>query len=239
MPWAKLDDSGAPGRLVAAVWGEPKTGKTTFALTFPEPIFYFNLDWGLDHHISKNEGREIYRADYLSVGPELTEVEAENMLKSFETDYAAALRTGRDKQGGTIVIDTSTQLWQLVSKVFLDDIKKKRKNQEVYPFDYGNANAYFQNLVNQVKKTPMNMVLIQRAREKWGPTGQPTGSYEIQGNSQVPYLAGVVLHLNKKDGKHTGTIDSCWETTAVEGTDLEDPTYTSLLTYITTMAKAA
>ena len=239
MSWTKLEDSGSGDRLIVAAWGEPKTGKTTFALSFPEPIFYLNMDWGLDHHIERNAGREIYRADYLSLEPELSEGQAEMMLKSFEHDYAAALKRGRADGKGTIVIDTSTQLWQLVSKVFLDDIKKKRKNQEVYPFDYGNANAYFQNLVNQVKASPMNMVLIQRAREKYGPNGQPTGNYEIQGNNAVPYLAGVVLHMHKEDGKHFGRIDSCWETTAVEGLDLENPTYDSLRQFIKTMAQAA
>lgn len=239
MAWEKLEQQQDNGRLMVAVWGEPKTGKTSFALSFPDPIYFFNMDWGLEHHIDrlKAEGRELYVANYLSVSPELTEAEAETMLMSFERDYATALKKGQ----GTIVIDTSTQLWQLVSKVFLDDIKKKRRDGQIYPFDYANANAYFQNLINQVKGNGMNMVLIQRAKEKYGPNGQPTGTYEIQGNNQVPYLMQVVLHLVKEGTgvatQHKGIIESCWQTSKVEGMELVNPSYPSISNLIHTMSE--
>lgn len=228
MPWSQLTEANAaPDRLIACVWGEPKSGKTTFALSFPDPIFYFNMDWGLDHHIRGllAAGREIYKADYLSIEPELSESQAELMLKGFEQDYSKALKEGRQRGGGTIILDTSTQLWQLASKVFLDDIKKKRKEGQIYPFDYASANAYFQNLINQVKVGPMNMVMVQRAKEKYGPNGQPTGVMEIQGNNQVPYLAGMVLHMQKNGENHTGTIDASWDSSKLVGVELSNPTY--------------
>lgn len=240
MPWQDLSAKTDPNRLLVATWGEPKTGKTSFALSFPEPIYFFNMDWGLEHHIErlKSQGKQVYVADYLSIEPELTEAQAETMLQSFERDYAKALKGGN----GTIVIDTATQLWQLASKVFLDDIKKKRRDGQIYPFDYANANAYFQNLINQVKGTGMNMVLIQRAKEKYNSQGQPTGNYEIQGNNQVPYLMQIVLHL-VKDGMgagtvHKGIIDSCWQTSSVEGMELQNPSYQNLSQLVSAMSAA-
>jgi hypothetical protein len=233
MPWTRLNEDNTPDRLVCAVWGEPKTGKTTFALTFPDPVYYFNMDWGLEHHIQRlvQEGREVYKADYISNKAEFTEAEAELMLKAFENDYAAALKDGRQR-GGTIVLDTSTQLWQLASKVFLDDIKKRRKDEKIFPFDYASANAYFQNLINQVKVTPMNMVMIQRAKEVYNAQGQPTGMLEIQGNNQVPYLAGLVLQMSLTEEGHMGRIDASWDSSKLIGMELKDPSHESITALI-------
>ena len=220
----KLDND----RLIVAVWGPPKTGKTTFALTAPGPIYFHNFDWGLEHHLGKLADKKVYVASYLSVGPELTADEAKDMLKAFERDYAAALKAGE----GTIVIDTATQLWQITSKVFLEDIKAKRRDGNIYPFDYANANAYFQNLINQVKNTKMNMVLIQRAKAKYNASGNDTGEMDMQGNNQVGYLAQVVLALRKEEGQHRGIITDCWNSTALEGVDLANPTFDGLKSLI-------
>ena len=238
MPFQKASDAApATGRLIVGVWGEPKTGKTQFALTFPPPIYFFNLDWGLEHHLSRIGDQEVYIANYINPHPLMTETDAEVLLHQFEMDYAAALAQGK----GTIAIDTGTALWNLASKVFLDDIRKKRKTGEVYPFDYGNANTYFQNLINQVKqKTSMNLVLVQRAREKYNSSGQGTGVMEQQGNGATPYLTQVQLKLYMTPEKeHRGLIEKCWQTSLVEGTDLSNPTYDTLSTIIKTMTGAA
>ncbi len=225
MGWVKLSDDEARDRLIVSVWGIPKTGKTHFALTFPDPLFVFNFDWGLEHHKAGLVGREVYIADYLSIKPELTANEAESMLKRFEQDYASAL----SKNKGTIIFDTSTQLWQLVSKVFLEEIKKKRRDGNIYPFDYANANSYFQNLINQVKPTEMNMVLVQRAKEKYNSSGNASGVFEQQGNNQVPYLVQAELKAFKEgEGektKHGIQIISCWNTSMVDGLIIPDPDY--------------
>ena len=239
MPWQKAADLPERERMIVGVWGEQKSGKTQFALTFPDPIFYFNFDWGMEHHLPGLRSREVFVADYLTVNPQLTESEAESMLAGFERDYGAALKVGN----GTLVIDTGTALWNLASKVFLDDIKKKRRDGQIYPFDYANANAYFQNLINQVKQTGMNLCLVQRAREKYNNQGQATGVYEAQGNNAVPYLVQVQLHLFKQADEtgvvgHFGKIESCWQTSLAEGAVLENPTYASLTDLITALAGA-
>lgn len=233
MPWLEAE-AVDKDRLILGVWGPPKTGKTHFALTFPEPIYYHNFDWGLEHHLGRVQ-KKLYVANYLTERPDLSATEAEGMLRLFEKDYATALQ----QPSGTIVIDTSSQLWQLVSKVFLEKIKAKRRDGQVYPFDYADANAYFQNLINQVKKTPLNMVLIQRAKEKYNGQGQATGVLEMQGNNQVPYLVQVQLQLGKDGTKHWGIIEECWESTDLEGIRLADPNYESLQKVIQSMTKAA
>lgn len=228
MGWVKLEDDKAKDRIIVSVWGKPKTGKTHLALTFPDPLYYFNFDWGFEHHKEGLDGREVYIADYLSIKPEMTVDEAMRMLKRFEQDYASAL----SKNNGTLIIDTSTQLWQLVSKVFLDEIKQKRRDGQIYPFDYANANAYFQNLINQVKPTEMNMVLVQRAKEKYNDKGNASGNYEQQGNNQVPYLVGTELMAFKEGSgdttKYGVEVVTCWYSSKVDGLIIPDPDYTKV-----------
>lgn len=228
MSWKKAEKM-ENDRLIVGVWGRPKTGKTQFALSFPEPIYFHNFDWGIEHHLPGLTEREVYVANYLT--PDLSAQEAENMLRMFERDYASALAQGK----GTIVIDTTTQLWNLISKVFLEKIKAKRKDGQVYPFDYADANAYFQNLINQVKDSGMNMVLIQRAKEKYNASGQPSGEHEQQGNNGIPYLVQVQLHITKDGESHLAEIEECWNTTAAEGITLQNPSYSSLKNVIQTL----
>lgn len=233
MVWEKAE-SVDKDRLIVGVWGPPKTGKTHFATSAPGPIYYHNFDWGLEHHLKrlKKEGKELFVANYLTERPDMGAAEAQEMLRAFERDYAAALKAGT----GTIVIDTSTQLWQLTSKVFLEQIKTKRRDGQVYPFDYADANAYFQNLINQVKKTKMNMILIQRAQPKYDKSGQDTGDVKQQGNNQVPYLVQVQLRLSKgPNAAHKGTVEECWDHPSLEGVELKEPSFDTLKTLMDKM----
>lgn len=225
MSFESINNMAPANRLICGVWGLPKTGKTQLALTFPDPIYFFNFDWGLEHHINrlKADGRIVHVANYQTVGPN-SAAENERLLREFERDYEQALKMGN----GTIVIDTATQLWQITSKRFLDDIKKRRKDEKVYPFDYADANAYYQQLINQVKSSEQSLVLVQRAKEKYNASGQPTGIHEAQGNNAVPYLAQMLLHMEHKDGQHVATIEACWDTSVLEGTQVEDPSYKKL-----------
>lgn len=231
MSWQKAEKLNHD-RMVIGVWGAPKTGKTHFALSAPGPIYYHNFDWGIEHHLGKLQGKEVFVASYLTEGPDLTGAEAKAMLKGFERDYAAALKAG----SGTIVIDTSTQLWQITSKVFLEEIKAKRRDGQVYPFDYADANAYFQNLINQVKNTSMNMVLIQRAQSKYNASGQDTGEVKQQGNNQIPYLVQVQMHLTKDKAAHIGKIEECWDFPELEGVKLTNPDFEAVKKLLKSMA---
>ena len=48
MPFKKLDAEETSQRLLVSVWGQEKTGKTSFALTFPPPIYFFDFDLGAE-----------------------------------------------------------------------------------------------------------------------------------------------------------------------------------------------
>ena len=223
MPWVNAEKL-VTDRLIVGAWGPPKTGKTHFALTFPGPIYYHNFDWGIAHHVNKTRETELFIANYLTERPDMDAASAEALLRAFERDYAAALQ----KPAGTIVIDTSSQLWQLASKVFLEKIKAKRRDGQIYPFDYADANAYFQNLVNQVKPTKLNMVLIQRAKSKYNQQGQDTGMVEQQGNNQIPYLVQMQVQLGKDGTNHWGEIEASWDAPELEGVRVNNPSYTML-----------
>ena len=220
--------SGSGGkRIIVSIWGKEKTGKTHFALTFPEPIVFLDFDLGLEGVIDKFGDKRIYWKAYTSRTPELTVADANRMLMEFVDDYQNALNLG----AGTIVVDTATHLWQLIQKVRMDEIKRKRekKGQEVYPFDYADANAYYQNLVNAVKSTKLNLVLLHRAREIYDARGHKTGEFEAQQNNGTPYLVQIVIHLEKRKHERVATIESCRMYPELEGVSLTNAGYSELV----------
>ena len=64
MAFTPIADIEAKNRLLLNVWGPPKAGKTTLALTFPEPIYYFNFDLGLEQHIGRIAEKQMFVSQY-------------------------------------------------------------------------------------------------------------------------------------------------------------------------------
>lgn len=205
-PFIKVDTVSLPVEAlvkIANIWARPKAGKTHTALTWPEPIYFFDFDLGSDEVLVKFAGKkEIYRKQFIPRIPEKTVGEAEYLLNQFEESYRWALQ---NIKSGTVVVDTGSALWGgLVSPVLIDRRLRKRSDQTPYPFDYGDANTYFENLVNMVRATSLNLVLCHRAREKY--IGKdPSGDFEAQSNNKVDYFVQVGLRLEAR-GKETQRI---------------------------------
>lgn len=233
MPFNTLEEavsSASSQRLVVAIWGREKSGKTQMALSFPDPLYFFNFDWGVEHHLPRlqKEGREVYVASYLPTTADISVDDAGAILRAFEQDYTNALSATRKRGGGTLVIDTGTQLWQLVSSCFLEPVRAKRKDSQIYPFDYGKPNQYYAHLINESKQAGANIVLVHRAREVYDAAGKPTGKYEMQGNNQTSYLVQIVLKMDKVAGIYRSTFDSCWQDGALEGKTLLNADYAAI-----------
>ena len=128
-------------------------------------------------------------------------------------------------------MDSATQIWSLVQKVSLDKIMKRResKSQQVYPFDYADANMLYEGLISAVKENNnMNLVLTHRARERYNNRGQRTGEYEAQQNSRTPYFVQWVIQLSKDKREHIAKIESCRFSSDYEGITLKNLDYDGL-----------
>lgn len=219
----------ASSKLVISLWAREKRGKTHLALTFPEPIFIFNWDEGLDELLPKFRDKQIHRADY----PLSAQATVDEYRAMFQTFLGDIQYIGNNRvPGGTIVFDTGSHLWQMIQKVDLDTIKAKRKSGEIFPFDYADANAHFSQIVQYVKRLDMNVVMLHRARALYDDKGNKTDRWEAQENGQVPYLVQHVLRLFTRDGQRFVLIESSRTKPELEGIELPGPDYGKLASFL-------
>jgi hypothetical protein len=209
MPFTTITEaSTAALPLRVNLWGEQKSGKTSFALTFPRPMHYFNFDHGVMELVAANPSlaEGLLLANYaLPANPTLEQGEA--LLQSFVDDWYEAVET----PGGTMVIDTATHLKELVGFVKMSQkleekirkaaaIAAKKKEafdpdmvQLMRP-DYAPRNQ----LMNAILSLPAltdhkNVVFVWKAREKYSGNGAPTGQFEGDLFKDAPYIAQATL----------------------------------------------
>jgi hypothetical protein len=211
-------------RIIASIHGRTKRGKTSLALTFPSPRFLIDLDHG---------ARELFRIEpELLVGTNLpdpeyhiperiTHEEALALLNHFLDDYQDACDEAA-KYGGTVIVDTATQLHQFVQKVMLDKVVNKRIKEtalklkvkpedvdadltRIFPYDYREANALETAIIQRPYAYPkLNAVFLGRHRELYdGPN--PTGKWGFQGFSGMEDLVQLNVELKFRDGD-TGPV---------------------------------
>lgn len=199
----KVVEDLASDRLVLGVAGLPKRGKTHLAMTFPEPIFLFNFDKGLEGTLEKFEGKEIYYEDY-EFPSDISPESKRSIYDQFLKDYWDTL-INEDK--GTIVIDTFSHVWDLIYTLVLEEIRTKREahsgKDKVYPFDYANANAQAESILRAVYRKPeLNMVVTQRLGPAYDENGNEIpGKYKAKGYKGLPYTCtvyGTLVVENRK-----------------------------------------
>lgn len=215
---AEVEVDNLPLRL--NVWGEQKTGKTTFALSFPRPMYYFNFDLGLLELLALHpEQRDGLFFENYALAPDTDLAQGEALLQKFVDEWREGAMAA-SAQGGTVVLDTATHLKDLVSYVKMtqkleEKIKKAqalalKANKTFDPDmvqlmrpDYAVRNQ----LMNAILAIPalanINAVYIWKAREKYSGNGQATGQYEGDLFKDAPYIAqGTVARKRGGIGKN-------------------------------------
>jgi hypothetical protein len=224
--FTKIDNIKKNGTIIS-VWGREKCGKTHLALTASEvaPVYVFDFDLGVSEIASKFKG-EIYIKSYGTKPTEQNVTDYEKTLNEFVDDYTGLLNEITE---GVIVIDTGTHLWQLVQKVKMDKIKKKREanGQPVYPFDYADAEHFFASIINfkRLQQIGVNMILTHKAKEQYDKAGHPTGVFVQNCQSQIPYMVSAVVQVTKEKGVFYATIESCRTNPLSEGQKIQKPSY--------------
>lgn len=247
MPFTRMDTTAKkPERVVVVAWGLPKEGKTTFALSFPEPLYLLNMDMGAEEIAPQFPGKEIYESK-IAVPEQFTTEGYRPVVDGLMEDYKLAC-VEASKRGGSIVVDTSTQMWQAISHYKVETArearreaakKKGRDPDDVKDLqtDYGDANLMMGGLIRLVYQFPtLNAVFIDRAKEKYNERGQATGVMVRQGWSELEATAQVVIHISAKttpDGKFGGVFGKIERSRfavlqAYMGMDIKNPSYEAL-----------
>jgi hypothetical protein len=179
-------------RLIIAAEGNPKEGKTHFALTMPGPIAYLNLDkMSREDVLEKFSQKEVYDKDY-HVPPDADQpqyVQAVNDLAS-DLKKLAAATTVR-----SIVVDTGSDLYRYVQ------FAKFGKATSIPPFRYGEINLWFQNNITAPYfGSDKNMLVVYKLKKEYKQVGEKdmwTGDYERSGFRDSNFDSQINIRLER------------------------------------------
>ncbi len=202
MPFKPITYNGAYN-LVVATDGKPRTGKSRFAATAPDPIGVMindrNSRWTFAKH-AKETGKKI-------VAPDKDFIRVEDPIKlatlsvdqamayyrkhvdAFKKEYFSMLA---DKTIKSIVIDTGTQLSEDVL------FANYGRNQRIMARDRG---AYNQEMKDMLVACDKNLIVIHRSKEVWR-DDKPTGRFERAGYGHISYEMNVCVQHYRDDIVH-------------------------------------
>lgn len=231
---------------ITAICGDEGTGKTTMALTFPKPLRHFDIDvggyrraiWRLDttDSVSKSYPRPIQVNKLMgqtqSVSTRIEIPKAVTGMKELwqevVTDFVAACQDAALK---TIVLDSSTLLWQVCHNSRLQELqeiqlarwKKEHPNQpfdendyreRLQPIEYGPANDRMRTLLHTARAFSKNLVLVHYPTDEYGTIQDAKGNM-VEGKTGKVILDGFKETVKLVDLVVWTSIKS----TAVEGVE--------------------
>lgn len=217
-------------RLVVAIDGMEKAGKTNFSLTAPGPIAFQALDIGTEGVIEKFQtNKVIHRADYGILvekgdSQDMVMKKAAPVWDQFLADYKTVV-VPKLKAGAvrTAIWDTGSEVWEL------QRLARLGKLTQVMPHHYTALNLEYSNLLREIFDTPGNMIILHKLRAEWKDNpvtgkGQKTGQFERAGFAGTGFLVQVnaTTWRDPKTGTFHLTVRDCRQNPAVAGLDLED-----------------
>lgn len=199
-------------RLITSVSGMEKNGKTSFALSAPGPIIYFNFDFGLEGVINKYAGeKDIYVKEYRFTRV-MTPDKFVTLWSGFATDYYNALKS----KARTIIIDTATECWELLR------LARFGKLTQVLPFHYGPVSAEYLTLLREGYSYDKNIILLHKMKKQYV-NDNFTGKHERGGFSGTGYIvqANLEVYRDGLDGDFFLKILDCRQNSLLGGMDFQ------------------
>ncbi len=200
-------------RIIAAVYGAEKTGKTHFALTAPAPIVFLSIDFGDEGVIQRFTGtKKIYKKEYTipaghKKSPDRLMEEATPVWEALKSDFLYALENAR-----TVILDTETEAWELCR------LARFGKLESVKPHNYTAVNReYKEAFIKAAYENKANVIFIQRLKKLFI-DDKFTGIFEQAGFASLPFDVQVnikteVDHLNR----FTLHVDNCRQNAKLRG----------------------
>jgi len=220
------------GGLKVGIYGAPETGKTYFALTFPEPIYVIDTEFGAKKvarvHFPE---KEIYIAEVVHIDPITDEPDPIKSLEKVEKAIAAIASQNISK--GTIVIDSATDIWAWIT-AWLEQVATRRTaSGQPFRFEYGLANERYRQLIVRLLAKPVHVVLTAQEQDVYDSSGKPTGMKQPRWQKQTPHWVDIVLHTVKrfdpslKRWRYVAVMEKCRFKRAFN-LEIEDVTYEKL-----------
>jgi len=210
-------------RLIVRVSGREKNGKSTWALTAPPPIAYFDLNRRADHVLDRFVGRGVHRYTYDKF---LAREQADwkRQWDKFCRDFAEAVGHAEVR---SIVIDTDTDLWETRRLA-------QWGRESSVPDQYGALNKDMRNLYDAVMATDKNLVVVSEMSKKYikkivrvrgveREIGEWDGSYEPKGWGNAGYKVEMNLEINfdPEEKEFTTKVVNCGINALLAGNEYE------------------
>lgn len=252
MPFKTAEEYAARDNLLVSIWGLAKAGKTSFYTGlkkpngeilrgFPGPLYILDTDKSVEE-ILKGKLYDPALEGQIFVSPVNTGKLRPSINDRIAT-YSAAMRdlegaaTAIAKEGrGTLVIDTMTKFWQLMSDVETYQEAQKTARKEVMQFMFKVPNMTLTAAILGIKDLGANLVVVHHARPIYA-ENQPTGFYVPQDNNLIDQLVQIQIHQEATDRRkrdntpyteYTSTIDFNRWNGAMRGKSYPDLDYAML-----------
>lgn len=254
--------------MILGAWGEDKSGKTTLALSAPKPLVYMEFDIGGFNRANKNLEKIRVRED-LEAGLiirekypmpfQIGELDPEKMtikpskiivgMKELFFQWLASYIKHLDSDIATIVVDTTTLLWEVTCQGYLQEkqelqldtkgvLKPNEKLRvQLQAPEYREPNTRMRGIVYQAQLREKNLILTHHATDEYGPVLQKDGSIsEGKTGKRVRHgwtwlgdAADIIVHTyhKEKNGGFYCKVDLAGEPGLV-GMEFKDPTFDDL-----------
>jgi len=209
-------------RLVVAVEGPDKVGKTHLSLTAPDPIAYFGLDVGHEGVVEKflDDGKEIVTPDDniklpLQIGQtpkgEPT-IDAAIPWENFKKAHIAACRSSYIK---TVVWDTASEVWELIR------MARFGKLSGILPRYYEPVNAEMQGMLRVIFDSDKNFIMLHRVKDEYV-NDKYTGKKIREGFKKTGYVTQVsaVMDYDEDEREFVCLVKTCRQNMQIAGLEL-------------------
>lgn len=233
--------------MIAAPWGDEKTGKSSFALTFPKPIWHADMDFGF-HRVTGRFKKEIESGLIVSkpypipveelmfssqIGRPIKGVR--EVYEEFLHDFVNEFILNPDIPTG--VIDTHTQLWEIVRLGFLQEKqelqeKGEKLRERLMPYEYGEPNDRMKRIIQAARSYGKHLVMVHYAKEEYKPMlvdgtikETRTGKAIMDSFKHIPDLSDIVIQTSRNGVEFYGEVVLCGLDIRMEGMKFRDPSY--------------
>jgi len=205
-------------RLIMSVMGLEKQGKTHFALTAPGPIAMFSTDIGEEGVVGKFTGGK--KIEIYEVARRDESEDQESVGKEWDNFKAAYLWSMRAKEFRTVLIDTATEIWELLRLARFGTLT------QVMPYQYGPVNKEYRMLIREAYNWDKNLILLHKMKAQYI-NDKKTGEYERAGFNDTGFLVQVNAQVWRYDPSEGGefviTVNDARQNPEVAGVDFEGP----------------
>jgi len=185
--------------ILASVAGDPKVGKTHFAMTFPEPIALFSLDMGAEYvRKTRFPDKDIDIFEFPMPLADTLTLKTGDFSKMWgelrQKIYDAI--AWKNKKYKTIVVDTGSALWEVIRYAYNEE-EGRAIGEGGRARTYGEPNARAYGIIQQAKIAGVNYVVLHYLKDRWE-KDENTGMKELDGWRRTEGMVDVVLKMQKK-----------------------------------------